>query len=189
MFTRTLAEPPPADDLYSALRQMLHSPLRTIVPPWSWKAATFSAVLRAATFFWSNLSSGREEAFRAMLLEAAYAVFAAGLVGAVSQRLRGSRPVWITCVIVWLCLPGIMVALQLVLHRLAHTPHVGVGIATSFCFSAITSAFSWYAMRHGIMLGGAESTTFKHDLLGLPVVTLNFLLSVPRAIWRTLPSR
>jgi len=125
MFTRTLAEPPPADDLYSALRQMLHSPLRTIVPPWSWKAATFSAVLRAATFFWSNLSSGREEAFRAMLLEAAYAVFAAGLVGAVSQRLRGSRPVWITCVIVWLCLPGIMVALQLVLHRLAHTPHVG----------------------------------------------------------------
>ena len=42
------------------------------------------------------------------------------------------------------------------LHRAAHTSRVGV--LPSFCFAAAFSAFSWYAMRHGALLGGTDST-------------------------------
>jgi hypothetical protein len=71
------------------------------------------------------------------VVEAVFAIFAAGLIGAVSQRLRASQPVWETAAIVCLGLPALMMVAQLGVHRAAHTPHVGVGV------------FSWYAMRHG----------------------------------------
>jgi hypothetical protein len=67
------------------------------------------------------------------------------------------------------------------LHRAAHTPRVGV--LASFCFAAAFSAFSWYAMRHGALLGGTDSTSLVHDLLSLPGIMLNFVLAVPRTLY------
>ena len=97
------------------------------------------------------------------MVEAVFAIFAAGLIGAVSQRLRASQPVWKTAAIVCLGLPALMVVAQLGVHRAAHTPHVGVGVLASFCFAAASSAFSWYAMRHGALLGGTDSTSLVHE--------------------------
>ena len=37
-----------------------------------------------------------------------------------------------------------------------------------------SSAFSWYALRHGAMLGGTDQTTVRHDLTRLPKVVLRF---------------
>jgi hypothetical protein len=103
-----------------------------------------------------------------MLVEAVFAVFAAGLIGAVSQRLRASRPVWATAAVVCLGLPALMVVAQLGVHRTAHTVHVGAGLLASFCFASVSSAFSWYATRHGALLGGTHSTSLVHDILSLP---------------------
>lgn len=177
-------EPPPGDDLKSALRDIILRPLKTLVPPWSWKAATLSAALRAAAFFANNLRAGRHRAVRAMIVEAVFAVFAAGLIGAVSQRLRASRPVWATAIVVCLLAPGAMVIAQLAVHRAAHTPHVGAGVVSSFCLAAIASAYSWYAMRYGALLGGNDSTSLGHDLRSLPGISLNFVLAVPRSVRR-----
>ncbi len=156
--------------------------MRTLVPPWSWKAAACSAVLRAATFFLTNLRSGRWEATKAMLVEALFAIFAGGLIGAVSQQLRRARPLWATAVLVWAGLPGLMIIAQFAVHRIAGTPHLGAGLITSFGLAAVASAFSWYAMRQGAMLGGNDETTVGHDLHVLPGIVLGFFLVVPRLL-------
>jgi hypothetical protein len=174
----TLSTPP--EDLRQALSAMLRNPLRTIVPPWSWKAAAFSAVVRAVAFFATNLQSGRFEATKAMLVEAVFAVFAGGLIGAISQHLRRAKPLWATALFVCAVLPAIMILAQLGVHHLAKTPHQSAGLTASFCLAAVAAAYSWYAMRHGAMLGGIDETTVRHDLRSLPGISMDFLLVAPR---------
>jgi hypothetical protein len=38
------------------------------------------------------------------------------------------------------------------------------------------TAYSWYAMRHGAMLGGVDETTVSHDLRSLPRISMDFFL-------------
>ena len=178
----TNAPAPPPDDLGQALKDMILRPVQTLVPPWSWKAAAFSAVLRSATFFAANLRAGRKQAVEAMLIEAAFATVAAGLIGAISQQLRRANPLWATIGVVWLGMPALMVLAQFGLHRAVHTPHLTGGLVFSFCFTALASAFSWYAMRHGAMLGGIDQTTIRHDVHSLPAIAADFLMAAPRAI-------
>lgn len=172
----------PPEDLRSALSAMLRDPIRTIVPPWSWKAAACSAVVRALAFFATNLQSGRTAATKAMLIEAAYAVLAGGLIGAVSQQLRRARPLWATGLLVCVVLPALMTFAQLAVHHVAKTPHQSGGVILSLCFAALAAAYSWYAMRRGAMLGGTDATTVWHDLQSLPRISLDFFLLAPRAL-------
>jgi hypothetical protein len=172
----------PPTDLYSGTREIVLHPIRTLVPPWSWKAAVLSAMLRAASFFVSNLRSGPKQALRAMIVEAVFAIFTAGVIGAISQRLRAANPAWATAALVCIGLPGVMVCAQFLLHRAARTPHVGLGLVSSFSLSAIAAAFTWYAMRHGTLLGGTSSTSLRHDFHNLPAIMLAFLLAVPRKV-------
>ncbi len=175
----------PPRDLFGGLSEIISRPLQTLIPPWSWKAAAISALLRASGFFVSNLKSGTEQAMRAMLIEAVYAVFTAGLIGAVSQRLRAAKPAWATAALVCLALPGIMILAQFGVHRLAHTPHVGAGIVVSFTGSAVSAAFSLFAMKRGYLLGGNDSTSIRHDIKALPRITLDFLLAAPKTFLRS----
>lgn len=172
----------PPEDLSQALPEMIRSPLRTIVPPWSWKAAACTATVRAVAFFVTNLQSGRWEATKAMLVEAVYAVFVGGLIGAISQHLRRARPLWATGLLICIALPGTMTLAQLAVHQLAKTPHQSGGVFASFCLAALAAAYTWYAMRHGAMLGGIDETTVGHDLRSLPRISLDFLLAGPRWI-------
>jgi hypothetical protein len=173
-----------SDDLYNSLAQIARRPLQNLVPPWSWKAAALAALLRALAFYLSNLQSGRQRAVHAMIVEAVFAVFAAGLIGAISQRLRASRPVWATAAVVSLALPLLMLVAQLGVHRIAQTPHRGAGGLTTFFFASASSAFSWYAMRHGALLGGTDTTSLVHDIRTLPGITVRFAAAIPRALFR-----
>ena len=145
--------------------------------------------MRAATFFYTNVSSGRVKALRATALEAVFAILAAGLMGAVSQRLRRSEPLWGTVGIVCLGMPAVMVATQVALHRIAATPNVTGGPVLAFCSTAAASAFSWYAMRHGAMLGGKDATTVGHDMRVVPRIMWNFITTVPRLLLGLLRSK
>ena len=48
----------------------------------------------------------------------------------------------------------------------------------------MAAAFTWYAMRHGALLGGTRSTSVRHDLGSLPGIALDFVLAVPRKLLR-----
>ena len=166
--------------LWQALREILKDPIRTLVPPWSWKAAAFAAAVRGMAFFTTNLRAGQREATKALLVEAVFAFVTGGLIGAVSQQLRKAEPLWATAAVVGIGLPGIMLLAQSGIHRLAHTPHLSGGLVLSFSLAAVSNAFSWYVMRHGAMLGGSEETTGSHDLEALPKILIGFLLACPR---------
>ncbi|WP_263385852.1 hypothetical protein [Granulicella arctica] len=168
--------------LRQILRNIVRNPVKTLVPPWSWKAAAFAAAVRGAAFFLTNLQAGRGEATKALVVEAVFAFVTGGLIGAISQQLRNAEPLWATAAVVWIGLPGMMLLAQSGVHRLAHTPHLSGGLLLSFLVSAISAAFSWYAMRHGAMLGGSDETTVLHDIEVLPKILLNFLLAGPTVL-------
>lgn len=71
---------------------------------------------------------------------------------------------------------------QVEVHHIAHTPHLSGGLIASFCLASIASAFTWYAMRHGAMLGGVDETTVWHDMKSLPGISLDFVLAAPRLL-------
>lgn len=175
------ASTPPAS-LRQGLAEMVRKPLTTLVPPWSWKAAACTALFRALAFFVSNLRSGSSQATKAMLVEAIFAVFAGGLIGAISQFLRRAKPLWATAIFVCLALPALMTVAQFGVHILARTPHQSSGIVVSFCLATLAAAFTWYAMRHGALLGGNDETTVREDMHALPQICAGFALSVPRWI-------
>lgn len=172
----------PQETLGAAIVDLFRRPLFNLVRTWSWKAATLSALLRASTFFATNLRAGKHKAVEAMLVEALFAIFVAGLMGAVSQRLRSAQPPWATFTFVCLAMPLLLLLTQSAVHHLAGTRYLGTGLILSFCFAAIASAFSWYAMRRGVLLGGADSTSLDHDARNLPRIILDFMLVIPRSV-------
>jgi hypothetical protein len=159
--------------LQQALGNMLRAPF-VLLRDWNWKAALFSAVLRAIMFFLTNRHAGHYSGLKAMLVELVYATFAAGIVGAVTQRLRHATPRAATATVVWFLLPAIMLAAQAVVHYAMGTPRLRVSLIASFIFSAFATGFNWFAMSRGVFVTG-EGRSFARDLLLVPRLILHFV--------------
>jgi hypothetical protein len=154
-----------------------------LVGRFNWKTAATSAMLRAILFFCTNLRAGGQLALRATLVEATYAVCAMGIFGAVTQRIRNARPVWLTGMIVWLAIPGVLLSAQYFVHRAFGTPELRASMIASFCFAALGTGFNWFAMRRGAMITGAQRSSFAADLRALPNLVLDFVTALPRALF------
>jgi hypothetical protein len=166
----------PHDSIAHALRDCLRHPRETLIDIWSWKTSVTSALLRALIFWFTNRKLGYRTALTAMAVEAVFAVFASGLLGAMTQRLRDARPLWATALTVWLGMPLVMLAAQAGVHEAFHTPHQQVGLACSFVFAAVASGFTWYAMRRGVLLQGEGDDSLAHDATRMPRVVWEFVL-------------
>ncbi len=160
--------------LRTALQAMLAHPFG-LLRDWNWKAAAISALLRAGIFLAVNLRAGTGSAIKAMLVEAAYATVAAGLAGAVTQRLRHAEPRRQTAAIVWLALPSLLLLAQLLLHHAMGTPRLRSSMLASFLFAAFASGFNWFAMARGAFVTG-EHRSFGKDLLLVPKLLAQFIL-------------
>ena len=158
------------------LRNVLHAMLRhplTLLRDWNWKAGLFSAMLRGALFFLTNLHAGRARAGKAMLVELVYATIAAGLAGAVTQRLRHAVPRAATAAVVWLAIPAVLLAVQAFVHHAMGTPRLRASLLASFVFAAFATGFNWFAMSRGAFVTG-EGRSFTRDLLLVPRLLLQF---------------
>jgi hypothetical protein len=173
---------PGADEtLAAALWDIVRHPARNLLTAWNWKAALISVCIRASVFFATNLRAGRGSAMRASLTEAAFAILAAGVLAAITQRVRHAKPVWATGMAVWLGVPALLLTVQSTVHHLAGTPHMKTGLIASFCMAAFGSGFNWYAQRRGVLITGPESA--GGDLKLLPKVLWEFLTAGPRALF------
>ena len=168
--------------LREALRAMLQHPA-ALLRGWNWKAAIFSAMVRATIFLLTNLRSGHVGAVRAMLVELCFSAVAAGIAGAVTQRLRNTVPVAATAVVVWLGIPLAMMLLQLTVHRINGTAHVRTGVIASFIFAAFATGFNWFSMRKGVFVTG-EDRSFARDLLLVPRMIAEFVSAPVRMATR-----
>ena len=161
--------------LSAVLRDNVRHPL-ALLRDWNWKAAAFSAVLRAAIFLVANRHATHHAALKASVTELVYATIAAGIAGSVVQKLRHAEPAGQTALFVWLLLPLLMTAAQYDFHRLMRTPHLRASLVASFVFSAFASGFNWFAMRRGAFVTGADRS-FARDLALVPKLIAQFLLA------------
>lgn len=172
------------DTLGHALADLARHPLTLLIHPWNWKFAAASALVRGAIFLAANLGAGGHRALRAMLVEAVFAVFASGVIGAFTQRLRSTRPILATLTVVWIALPAAMLAVEAFLHHSFGTPHLRVGLTISFVMASVSSGFGWFAQRRDIMLAGPGQGSVLEDLRAMPGLIAEFLLVVPRGLLR-----
>lgn len=174
-----------ADDTLSrALADLARHPRTLLLAPWNWKAAASSALIRGAIFLAANLRAGGHRALRAMFLEAVFAIFASGVMGAMTQRLRSTRPFLATAAFVWLAMPAAMLAIEALLHHSFGTPHLRAGLTVSFVMASVSSGFGWFAQRRGVLLAGPGQGSALADLRAMPALMIEFVIIVPRVLLR-----
>jgi hypothetical protein len=144
-------------------------------PVWNWKTALFSGLYRASGFVVVSAHHGGASASRAGLAE--FLLFAAvnGFAGAVVQRVRHLRPLWIARLVVLGLLPAAMHLAEFGLHTALGTPARRSGLVVSICMSLLSETFNWHAMRQGAMLAGGEGASLATDLGRVPALTVSYL--------------
>jgi len=186
----------PHQSLAEALLELLRKPFTSLVGGFNWKTAAISAMLRAIMFFFTNLRAGHDLALKATLVEGCYAIITMGIFGAATERIRHARPAWLTGLIVWLAIPGLLLFVQYNVHSFFGTPELRRSMIASFCFAALGTGFNWFAMRRGAFLvgdpmvggphGGGRKRSFADDLRALPFLLWDFVSAGPKALVRRL---
>jgi hypothetical protein len=146
----------------------------TRTPVWNWKSAVASTVCRAALFFAINLPAGLDAAVVAMQVELLYRAVAAGFYGSLTQyfsRLHQERQATWTALLV---VPGLAHLVEGGVHAWAGTPQLAWSLAGSITFSIITTRFSLFAMRRGVLTVGSGSASCWQDLRALPALVVAF---------------
>jgi hypothetical protein len=165
---------------------ILRDPARYLVRRWNWKSAVLSSLLRAAIFFFANLVAGWHAAVGAFLAELALRGATSGFYGAITELFSEARPTWAGMTAAMVVLPIMNHSLEFLVHWLRGTPKLGLSISASILFTACSTAFNFYAMRHGVLTVGAKSKSLREDLANLLPLLGQFLLAGPRAIFRRL---
>jgi hypothetical protein len=80
-------------------------------------------------------------------------------------------------------------SLEFLVHWLRGTPKLAASITASVIFTALSTSFNLYAMRHGVLTVGVKSKSLREDLGRLLPLLGQFLLAGPRAIIRHLEFR
>jgi len=165
---------------------LVRHPVRGLIYRWHWKSAMLSTVVRGALFFVTNVSDGPRLATRAMLVESLLRVPLVGVVAAVAQAFASAEPRWAAAVVAMALLPGLAHVAEFIVHRAAGTPELGASIVASVAMSALSTVFSLFAMRRGVMVVGNDSQSFRNDLEQLPQLLVDFISVASRALGRTL---
>jgi hypothetical protein len=157
-----------------------------VVDRWHWKSAALSAIVRGSLFFATNIADGPRPAARATLVEFALRVPLVGILAAVTQAFGKAEPPWAAAIVATALLPGLAHLAELAAHWMARTPELGASMQASVALSVLSTVFSLFAIRRGVMIVGDGSLSFGDDLKRLPRLVLEFILVPPRALARAL---
>jgi hypothetical protein len=169
----------------ATLAGLLINPGRLLLS-WNWKTALLSACVRGTIFFVSNLGAGLGEAIAAMAVEAALFATLAGFYGALAQSFRHARPAWAATMTVMILMPAVNHTLEYALHNANDTEKIAAGVAASISLSILSAMFNLFAMRRGVLIVGDERASLIDDLRRMPRVVFDFVMAIPRALWRTI---
>lgn len=178
------AEITAAPTVLAVFEELLRHPARLLIERWNWKAAILSSALRAAIFFFTNLAAGWHAAVGALLAELALRVATSGFYGAITEAFSEARPAWAAMAAAMVVLPVANHSLEFLVHWLRGTPKLGLSIAASVVFTALSTSFNLYVMRHGVLTVRGPHKSLREDLALLLPLLGQFLLAGPRAIFR-----
>jgi hypothetical protein len=167
-----------------ALADLLSNPGRRLLLCWNWKTALLSASVRGTIFFIANIGAGLGAAIGAMGVEAALFAMLAGFYGAVAQAFRRAQPEWAATMAVMILMPTINHSLEYILHYASGAKRLATGVAASISLSMVSAVFNLFAMRQGVLIAGDERASLIDDLRRMPRVVFDFVMAVPRALWR-----
>ena len=148
-----------------------------------------SSIIRSQLFLAVTLRAGWKAALGAMAAEFAYRSATAGFYGAMTQCFRDVEPAWKGAGAAAIVLPVLSHSMELLIHWLRGTPHLSANIGASIGFTAVSTAFNWYAMRQGMFVVGAGSASMAADIRRVPRTIAAFLMDGPRAVWRLYRTR
>lgn len=178
--------PRDAPTVGAVLEELLRHPARLLIERWNWKAAVLSSLLRAAIFFFTNLVAGWHAAVGALLAEMALRTATSGSYGAITEAFSEAQPAWAAMAAALVVLPVMNHSLEFLVHWLRGTPKLGLSMTASVMFTALSTSFNLYVMRHGVLTVGGRSKSLREDLALLLPLLGQFLLAGPRAIVRCL---
>jgi hypothetical protein len=161
--------------VWFALCDLVKHPVRHLVYGWNWKSAVTSSGVRALLFFFANIAAGPAAALRAMLTELALRGVTAGVYGSITQGFRRAEPRWAGMLVAMIVVPALTHSLEYLVHSLRGTPHLGLSILVSVCFTVISTAFNLYAMREGLLIVGEGSKSLGADMKAMPRLIGAFL--------------
>ena len=174
----------PPVSVAGALAGLFLNPWRRLLLRWNWKTALLSACARGTIFFIANLGAGLGAAICAMGVEAALFATLAGFYGALAQAFRRAQPAWAAAMTVMILTPAVNHTLEYVLHYANGTKRIAAGFAASISLSIISALFNLFAMRRGVLIVGDEKASLTDDLRRMPRVVFDFVMAVPRALWK-----
>jgi hypothetical protein len=166
----------------AVFKQLATNPGPLLIRRWNWKSAILSSLFRAAIFFFANLVAGWHAALGALLAELALRAATSGFYGAITEAFSEARPVWAAMAAAMVFLPLANHSLEFLVHWLRGTPKLGVSITASIIFTALSTSFNLYVMRHGVLTVGGESKSLREDLARLLPLAGQFLLAGPRVL-------
>ncbi|HXG90351.1 MAG TPA: hypothetical protein VNJ02_18655 [Vicinamibacterales bacterium] len=158
------------------LGELVRHPVEHLLRKWNYKSAITSSVTRGVLFFVANLSSGQAAAIAAMSTEFCFRFVTAGFYGALTQTFRRVDPPRVGTIAAIIVLPAIAHSLEWAVHAWRGTANLGWSIALSLCFTAFSTAFNLFAMRHGaLVVGEQDSRSFFDDLRAMPRLVVAFV--------------
>lgn len=166
------------------LRNLCRDPVRHFLHRWNWKSAVLSSLVRSTLFFVANIGAGLPAARSAFLTELVFRATTAGFYGALTQAFRDVRPVWSGTLAGMIVLPVTTHLLEFIVHYVRGTERLSESIALSVCFTALSTSFNLYAMRHGALTVGDGSQSLARDLRAVPRLLTGFTRSIIRGILR-----
>jgi hypothetical protein len=169
-------------------RELARHPVR-LFRQWNWKNAMFTALVRGAVFFATNVVAGVPAAIRAFAVDALFRVPLSGIYAAITQALRSAQPRWAVLMVIGVAVPMFGHSVEFLVHWLFETPELRVSILASVIFSAASTLFNLFSMERGVFLVGAAARPFREDLKRLPALLLDFVLAPARVAVRVVLNR
>lgn len=149
---------------------------------WNWKAALLGSACRAPVFLAANLTAGLAAGAQAMVTEFLFRVIASGVLGNLTQRLRGAEPAWAAAAAALLVMPALGHTAEYLVHSAAGTPRLGASLTASIAFTGVTTLFNLFVMRRGVLVSGAGGQSLARDVRALPGLVIAFVACGVRAM-------
>ena len=110
--------------VFATCRDLVRHPIRQLVHQWNWKNAVFTALVRGAVFFATNLVAGVPAAVRAFAVDALFRVPLSGFYAAITQALRSAQPRWAVLMVIGVAIPTFGHTVEFLVHWLFDTPEL-----------------------------------------------------------------
>ncbi|HVP64045.1 MAG TPA: hypothetical protein VMT82_04055 [candidate division Zixibacteria bacterium] len=167
-----------------ALCDLMRHPGHYFVINWNWKSALLSACLRATIFLVATIKRGWLDISTAVAVEALFSACVSGIYGSFTQAMRFARPEWLSKIMFAFVLPAGLLALDYTVHYYTGMRRMLLSVIMAGTFSALSSLFNLYIMRHGALLVGREGDSLTQDMARMPRLIGGFLAAGPLWVWR-----